>query len=230
MSSTVRSISRPRGSSPRTADDRFGVAPPPKRSRLPEVALGVLLVAVSALGGLWLFARSTERVEVLALSQDVARGEVVEVSDLEVVSIGTDDVVTVLGRNEVSRVEGQVAVADLAAGTLIVPSMVVPGDVIADGDGVIGVEVPVGQIPSSDLVRGDVVSVVLTPAPDDRPNLADPAVRAGEVLVESAKVLEVSPIGTSNALFVSLAMPADAARVVAVAASQGQFRLVKVPG
>ena len=67
-------------------------APPDnlRRRRMPEMAGGLLLVLVCALGALWWQASSTERQPVLALRNSVERGDVVQLEDLQVVSIDTD--------------------------------------------------------------------------------------------------------------------------------------------
>ena len=185
-----------------TAPDKGRVAefdletPRTTRSRLPEIALGVLIVAVFGLTSLWWFTSATEKVEVLALANAVERGEVLELEDLVVVSINTDDVLATIDRFGSGQIVGRVALTDMAAGTLVTPSQFAADDALEAGEGVVGLELDAGQIPALRLLPGNTVSVVLTPRQGSTEQLRHGgALEAGEVLVEAAVVVESSPVG-----------------------------------
>jgi len=75
--------------------DGPGSGPGTSRSRVPEIAVGVLVLVVSGLAALWLFQSSTDRTAVLALAGPVERGEVVTAEDLVTVEIAADEAIAV---------------------------------------------------------------------------------------------------------------------------------------
>ena len=106
-----------------------------KKSRVPELALGALVLVVSALAALWLFTTSSERTEVLALANNVERGEVLDINDLVTVGIASDDALAVLKPDQASQMVGRVALTDLPAGVLAVPSQFAEASPLVGGGG-----------------------------------------------------------------------------------------------
>jgi hypothetical protein len=156
---------------------------------------------------------------VVALAADVARGEVVSASDLRVVYVASDNPVATLEGAEAAALVGKVAVADLAAGSLLSPGMLVDRAVVATGDGVVGLALAPGEYPTDQLAPGDLIDVIAT----------DGGAGSGSgVLVAAAEVFDVAELGTQGSRFVSLRMPAGDAAVVAQAAGAGGLRLVLV--
>lgn len=208
----------------------FDLEPPRRsRSRTPEIALGLLIVAAFGLASLWWFTSVTEKVEVLALGNAVERGEVLELEDLVVVSLNTDDVLATIDRLGADQIVGRVALTDLAVGTVVTPSQFAADDALEVGEGVVGVELDAGEIPARRLLPGNTVSVVLTPRPGSTEELRDGgALEVGEVLVEVAVVVEAAPVGAQGRQFIALSMTEAEAQVVAVAASQQRVRLIQI--
>lgn len=197
------------------------------RRRLPEIAGGVLVVAVCALTALWWQASSTEQTPVLALRNGVERGEVITVDDLQVVGIGSDDSLAVLTEAQAGLVIGRVARTDLPAGALITAEQFSDGSLITTGEGVVGLSLEPGQFPSISLSAGDAVAVVLTPAAGD-PRAFDGDTVEASTLVERATVVEVSQVGVQGHLFVAIQVGEDDAARVASAASVNRVRLIQV--
>lgn len=211
-------------------DPRFDLAPSGTsdgRRHLPEVAAGALVVLVFALGVLWWQASSTDQEPVLAMRNAVERGQTVTIDDLQIVNIATSDSLAVLTEAQAGLVIGRVARTDLAAGTLIGAEQFSDGSLLADGEGVVGLSLQPGQVPSLSLSPGDVVSVVRTPTAGD-PRAFDDDSIAAAVLVERATVVEVSPIGVQGHVFVALQVGEPDAARVAVAASADRVRLIQV--
>jgi len=224
MTATTRSRTTSPPRAARLDLDGPGSGPGTSRSRVPELALGALVLVVSALASLWLFTSGSERTEVLALANAVERGESLELEDLVTVEIASDDAIVVLRPEQASRMTGRVALVDLAAGELVTPSQFTSaGATLEPGEAVVGVDVPAGQVPSTRLAPGSVVSVILTP--DGNADLADDP---GVVLVDTAKVVEVVRTAGPGEVFVALLVTEDEARVVSAAASQDRVRLVQV--
>lgn len=187
-----------------------------RRVRVPELLVGAALTVGFALAAVLWQANSTQREAVLALAADVDRGDIITAEDLHVVYIGTDDLVVRLAPAESVRVIGQVAISDMAAGTLITRANVSEVAALAPGEGVVGLALEPGQFPAGRLAPGDLVNVV---APGDTD---------GDLLAEAAVVYSVEELGGQGRKFVSLrASEADANRVAA-AAESGPVRLVLV--
>lgn len=208
---TTRKAS-PNGSAP------VRLAPPPRRVRVPELALGVLVTVGFALGAVLWHLNSVDRVPVLATATEIGRGEVIEAADLRVVYLAADDPVSVLGSGESAAVIGQVASVDLAEGSLLSRDVLDPALGVDAGAGVVGLALDPGQFPTRGLAAGDRVDVV---AP------ADPAVEDdGSVLAAGATVFAVEELASDRLLVSVLASEQDARAIAAAAGSP--LRLVLV--
>src|SRR5690606_9332263 len=107
----------PNGSPP-AADPsprKLGVAPPtsPRRQRLPELAVGVLLVVGCALAALMLAAGDRDRTPVVALSGDVSRGDVLTADDLSTVYVESDASIAATPEDDRDDLVGLAALSDL---------------------------------------------------------------------------------------------------------------------
>jgi hypothetical protein len=189
--------------------------PAARRVRVPQLALGMLLAGVAALGFVLFYGASVQRAPVLALAGDVERGQVLAVEDLRVVHVGSDDVLAVTPADRSELLVGRAAVADLPAGTLVTVEQVAAGATLTPGAGVVGLALSPGQYPTPRLAIGDLVTVV---------EVADGL----EVLVETAEVVGVEPVGTQGQRFVSLQAGEMPAAMVAAAAATGEVRLVLI--
>jgi SAF domain len=223
MTTTLRQDREPaaNGNSPPSP---FDLDPPrsgARGNRLPEITVGLFLVAMFALAGTWFYTNATDRDAVLALRNPVERGHIITTDDLRVVQINTDDALNVLTRDQSGAVVGQIALNDLSPGTLITVDQVASSAPIATGEGVVGLALDPGEYPSLSMRPGDVVRVVQVPGSGD----AD-----GEetVLAEAAEVVDVTPIGVQNQLFVSLVLDTTQADSVVAAAARDRVRLVQV--
>lgn len=199
-----------------------------RRSRVPEVAVAVLVLVLSALGSLWWYTSTTERTEVLALSTPIERGEVVTSDHLTTVRVATDDAMASLGPDTASTVIGRVALVNMDSGTVLTNSFLADASAVGDGETIVGLELEVGQSPSLRLLPGSTVAAFLTPGPNSEIATAADATELGDVLTSSATVVESAPVGQSGLTFVSVAVPAADAPGLVTAASQNRVRLVQV--
>lgn len=211
----------------------FDLDPPQaaRRSRFPEVAVGVLLIVGGALGALIWQISATRTTSVLAAADQIEHGQVVELDDLQLVEIRSDDRLNVLGPDGTASIVGRIARTDLGPGTLLTPEHVTDGSIIALGDGVVGLALSTGQVPSLRLRPGDSVDVILTPPSGGDDPFGDVAVALlgvpEQVLVSRAVVEEFVPLDNGG-LFVALTMGEDEAALTARAASLDRVRLVAV--
>ena len=193
---------------------------PPTRIRKPEVAVGVLVTALFALGAVLWHLHTIEKVPALAVASRIDRGAAIERSDLRVVYVPAD---TGLARLDVDRIDaviGQLALVDLPAGSLVTPSLVVDAAIVGDGQGIVGLSLDPGAYPATGLAPGDRVNVVRAldvAALDEAP----------VVIATDTTVFAVEALSSDRLLVSVLTDQADAERVAASAASGG-LRLVMV--
>jgi hypothetical protein len=215
-----RSDALPRG-------DMLRVEPPATapRRRLPELVLGIFLVAGCALAALLLASSARERTPLLALSGDVQRGHVITEDDLRTAYVGSDTPIAYLDEGAEAEVVGRAALSDLPAGTLVTPQQfAAPSEVLDAGGGIVGLDLESGEMPSMQMAPGDHVNVVAG------------AVTSGdqaEVVAEAAQVVSVERLedesGQANRWWVSLrASENDANQLAMATAGDNPVRLVLV--
>ena len=91
-----------------------------KARRRPWVfALMAALVAAGALGTAFAFTSVNDTQEVLVVSSDIKRGEIIEAGDLAVVRVSVDPALTPVPGSQKAELEGSRAAVDLWAGTLL---------------------------------------------------------------------------------------------------------------
>ncbi|MYJ12856.1 MAG: hypothetical protein F4078_00720, partial [Acidimicrobiia bacterium] len=77
------------------------------RRRVPELAIGVVLIGLGAIAALMLAGRQPPRAAVLVWANDVSRGQMVSAGDLAVASIESDIPVDVVEEAAASKVVGR---------------------------------------------------------------------------------------------------------------------------
>lgn len=187
---------------------------------MPELAVGVLVTVVFALGAVLWHLSAVEKVSALVVASSVERGEVIDASDVRVVYVSSDDSLARLDGSQLDRVVGRVALVDLAEGTLLTTSVIADAAAVEEGDGVVGLSLDPGAYPARGLAPGDRVNVVRSADVADLD--ADPT-----VIARDATVFAVDELASDRLLVSVLAAEADA-EAVAAAASAGGLRLVLV--
>lgn len=230
MSDRMRLTDTAMGNGARTdlpRGDMLRVEPPTSgpRRRLPELVLGIFLVAGCALAALLLAASGRERTPVLALTNEVTRGQEITANDLRTVYVGSDTEIAYLPVGSENEVVGKAALANLPAGTLITPEQVAERSAVLDaGDGIVGLALELGQMPSPNLAPGDRVNVVAG---------GDNAGEAAEVVADGAEVVSVERIeddsSTTARWAVSLRAPeSDATEIAQARSGDNPVQLVLV--
>lgn len=190
------------------------------RRRVPELAIGVVLIGLGAIGALMLAGREPPHASVLVWANDMSRGQVVSASDLEVASIESDIPVDVVEVGAAADVTGRTLAFDARAGGFVSGSLLEVGSVIPPDFAVVGLRLGAGRYPVSTLSVGDVVDVLTT---EPLVGWDDPVVVSG---VEVFDVLWLGSGAGSDAL-VSLLLPRAAAPRVVAAVGAGP-RLAEV--
>lgn len=194
----------------------------PKR-RMPDVLVGVAVVVGCALAAVVWSSSSAEGDAVLALLNPIARGQMVTLEDLKVVEVTTQEDVALVPRTGSGQVVGRRALAALPAGSLVTPSQFAATAPVEPGEAVVGLALGQGEYPTGRMAPGDVMTVVLTPGQGGTD---------GEegILVPTAEIYDVAPIGTQGEMFVSLLVAEGEVIDVTSAASGDRVRLALVAG
>lgn len=114
------------------------------------IALGVLLACLGGLGAAYLYTTATTSVTVVLVSTDVARGEVVEASDLSAVTIGSVPGVSTVPAGSLADQVGKTALVDLPSGSLL-PSDALGTPVVPPGTAKLGLKLAAGRIPNEPI-------------------------------------------------------------------------------
>ena len=140
-----------------------GAAAPRRKVRLPELVVGVLLVAGSALAAVVWQQSVTSGRGVVVAARDVPRGAVVTADDLAIVEVSGGQEVELVASSDAASLVGTVAVVDVGVGTPWSPALVSAVAPLTTGDGLVAVALAPGEVPPG-LVAGDSVRVVVVRA------------------------------------------------------------------
>lgn len=196
------------------------------KPRVPEMALGVLLIVGGAFAASTLAGKRTATVQVVATARDVVRGQVIEADDLIAIAVESRFSQPMIPTSDAVSAVGQVPMTDIPAGTPIMTSMLRSAPQLADGQEVVSLRIEVGDVPTT-IGVGDKVRVVLVPDPslsvDTAPTEFDQPAIVWDVVV---------PSETSTDYVVGLIVPheflakaalAGRSKIALVAESTGQL-------
>lgn len=155
-----------------------------------------------------------QKESVLAAGKPVAKGQVIERSDL--VSTSVAGVAGSIPVAQIDTVVGKTASVDLVAGQILTAPMYTSSAVPDAGQAVIGLALDPTRVPGAGLDPGDQVDVIAVPGGDD-PRADPAAIDAPEVLAGGAQVYDVSgATAAGGQILVTLIVEAkDAARIAA---------------
>jgi len=194
------------------------VAGPPKaRRRWGLVAAAVVVVALGAVGNVWLLQSSTDAEQVVAARTAIERGQVITAEQLMNVSVSADPAVRTVPASELSSLVGQRAAVDVAAGALLTADSTTAKNVPGEGVSLVGVALSPAMMPGPPLVAGDRIRVVATLGQQQDPTLlADPA--ALDAVVVSVQA-GLDSVGQGQTILTVEVPEGDAAGLAAMAAT-----------
>jgi hypothetical protein len=131
---------------------------------VPELAVGLVIVSVCALGAL-LWSRSlTATTTVIVAASEVSRGQILGVEDFVAAEVRGGNDIGLLSADQVDQLVGRVTLVAVPAGAPVIEAMV--GDLARLGadEALTGVALERGHAPS-DLAVGDAVRVIVVPNP-----------------------------------------------------------------
>lgn len=132
----------------------------PNRVRVPELALGLVLVAGGALGALLWYTSVTTESTVVVAARDLPRGHVLQAGDLRAATVSGSPGVALLAGEHAHVMLGRTLLADVPASAALLPSMAIERDRPAAGEGLVSLALPAGHAPA-ELAALDVVRVVV---------------------------------------------------------------------
>lgn len=197
------------------------VVAPRGRRRPGLITAGVALAMLGALAAVWLVTSAGDRAEVVMVARDVPYGVALTSADLVLTSVAVDPGVAVVPAVDGADLVGQVAAADLTAGSLLAPGQVTTAAPPGPGEVLVPLPVSSERLPASGLRAGDRLLVVDTPGaaadpPSDPPSsFAVTVTRLGAPDLNGVSVIDV------------VAAEADGPALAARAAT-GRFALVLV--
>lgn len=181
---------------------------------------GILAVCLGGLASAFLVMNVAQTDEVLAVTATVHRGDVIEASDLSVVSLGAAEALHTVPSTAVDDVVGQTALMDLPEGALVVAGSYGPNP-LAAGSVRIGVRLEAGRYPTG-LVAGDAVGVVSLPT-DDGQDVTDK-----DLPSTAPATLASAPVEQADGtVVINLILREDLADVVSRLASAGRVALIE---
>lgn len=227
MSTATRTAARngstPTSGAPHAAAQRSSppAQRPAARRNTARVAVGVVVMALSALGAATVFSSAADRTVVIGIARDVPPGAEITAADLREVSISTGSGVSVVPAERASDVVGRTASVPLTAGSLLHPDQLTDGPVLAEGTVLVGAALKSGQFPVG-LGIGDAVEIVET-TPPDASGSGDAVSRGTGTVTDLSESID----GQSSRT-VSIAVPAEQAAVISAAGAAGRISLVVI--
>lgn len=183
------------------------------------LAAGVLAVALGGLGTWFLFTSAADSRPALKLTRTVFRGEALQASDLTVVPIGRAVDVAAVPGERLNAVVGQTVSADLVKGSLLVEGSVGAPE-LAAGLARVGLKLEAGRLPSTPMVPGAHVQVVVLPPANGE--------TASEPMPSMDATLSAAPATTPDGSYVvDLNVPVAQAEQVARFGALKQVALIR---
>ena len=134
---------------------------PGSRRRTPELLLGLLLVVVGALGGVFLLQRGEEVLTVVGTARELPRGTTLSPSDLVALQIGNVPQLAAVSATDAGSLIGKRLAVDLPAGVPVPAYVMTTQRPLAESQALIPVALERGAVPSG-LGPGDMVRVTIS--------------------------------------------------------------------
>ena len=189
------------------------------------IVAGVLLVVLSALGGVLLFMSSDDRTSVLVAARDLDPGRPIERDDLRVQRVAVDGGVATLPAEAADGIVGQHPAGRVPAGTLLAPAMFEAALPLGPDEVVIGAALDPGEAPMAELEVGSAVELVRV----DVPAAGATDVTASAAPLGAGTVWAAEQIATGQ-VWVSVRVARDVGLAASVAAAEDRLRVVLVGG
>lgn len=198
----------------------------PGRRNPKWIALGIVALCLGGLLSFAIYSNVVTERSVVAMSQTVYRGEVIEASDLTRIVIQGEtfpDAVPVVRQDSVV---GQRAAFDLPAGSVLVGSSVTSTGIPTSGNAVVGLKLATGRAPEGLLLPAAPIRLVALPPSVENGGPADKL--TGKTY--SARVVDQTPGADGTSIVVNVEVKGGIAATIATLAAQERIAVVRDPG
>ena len=178
------------------------------------IALGVLAIVLGALGAATLYSLNTDLIDVVVVTRDVVRGDMIEVTDLAVAEIPASLQVDASPADELEEMTGQRALSDLPAGSFPL-NRHVGEQSVPRGQSLIGIRLSAGRLPTGALPPGTRIQLI---------SLAEDDESVVDALMASTPVL----LDDGSGHLLDVTVDNDAAAAIAKLAAMDQLVLISV--
>ena len=141
-----------------------------KGVRIPEFAIGLLIVSVCIIGAFIWQNSGAEGTQVLVSSRALKRGHEIQASDLSSITLTSSDDIALLATSSATAIIGMRLTTDIEAGSPLTPSQLISVEPLTPTEGLAGITVTKSQAPA-DLTAGDNVQVIAVDSQSDGTNL-----------------------------------------------------------
>ncbi len=141
-----------------------------KGVRIPEFAIGLLIVCVCIIGAFMWQNSGAEGNQVLVTSRALKRGHEIQATDLSTITLTSSGDIALLSTGAASDIVGMRLTTDIVAGSPLTPSQLITVEPLASTEGLAGITVTKSQAPAN-LAAGDNVQVIAVDSQSDGSNL-----------------------------------------------------------
>ena len=141
-----------------------------KGVRIPEFAIGLLIVCVCIIGAFMWQNSGAEGTKVLVTSRALKRGHEIQASDLTTITLTSSDDIALLSTGAATDIIGMRLTTDIVAGSPLIPSQLILVEPLSATEGLAGITVTKSQAPAN-LAAGDNVQVIAVDSQSDGTNL-----------------------------------------------------------
>lgn len=168
------------------------------------IGLGILAIVLGALGAAALYSMNTNLTNVIVMTRDVVRGDVIQATDLAVVSMPSGMQVDMSPADELQPMVGQQALSDLPAGSFPLARHL-GEEPIPSGHSLVGIRLSTGRLPTAALPPGTRVQLISLAEDDDM--IVDAVMASSPILLDdgSGHLLDITVSDESAAAVAFLA-------------------------
>lgn len=202
---------------------------PPGRRRRPKWALvGLAMLIMGGLLGMYLYTATGDRVPVIAIAEPVAFGEQLQAADLVEVAAAEDDLLQPVLWADVDDVVGMTAATDLLPGSLLTMSALTNDPIPGPGQELVPIALQASQLPAIGLRPRDEVLLVATTAAQASA-AGEPATPQSGPRPATGIVVRVGTATATGVVVVDVLVDSGDGAELAMLAADGRIALVVLP-
>jgi hypothetical protein len=133
-----------------------------KKKRVPDMAVGIALIAIGVIGSMAVYRSAAATVSVVGVVSDLGRGQIIKDSDLQAIRISPETAQFFVDASNAGSLLGKSLTVSVKGGTPLSESMVSSASPLGLDEALTSAAVPTGNIPAN-LAVNDKVRLVLTP-------------------------------------------------------------------